>query len=169
MTTSVRTIPVRLGVFHYSGPRGRFGVFRPDGPIVELAPRPNPFRWKARGTLSARIVVGFNVGKKRKWKLSEVKKYFRRVREEQGRLVDATFLAQEGFYTHKATGDVVDERGVQILVINVEGLHQRTFTSEMRELSEKLAKRFQQEEVILDLMKSGVSKGVFGVYAPRRR
>jgi hypothetical protein len=150
------------------------GSFTPRGKLVcygDAQILANPRRWESADTYSARIVVGFrpkdappdfevrDVGAKE----DQLVNLVRRIRTKQVGDPGATFLAQRGLYRHSESGEVVDEPGMQILLINTTGETPRRFERQVEILAELIVEAFDQEEVIVEIQKNGVSQKVFGI------
>jgi hypothetical protein len=158
------TVPADTRAHSWRSPRGRRSSFRPNGKLHHVGPRLNPAAWSTRETWAARFFIGFNVGQETRWSLEHVVELVKRVRAAQGRSPDASFIAQVGTYTHSG-GDVVTEPGAQVILINTDGLEPEAFESEMVAMAEQIAKTFEQESVILEIQKNGVSQVTMGVEA----
>jgi len=184
-----RLIRANTRRFSWCDPKGNTGSFEPkgtlwisgDGENAE-ALAPNPRGWRSSKPLwSARILVGFNVGGKPKWKMDDVVKIVRSVRVEQVGNPGASFLYQKGLYSSEARiadpsdPRIVSEDGAQIVILNLEsfGTSAKAFEQQMVELAETLAEKLRQDEVILEMQRSGISKSTSGItpraQARRRR
>jgi hypothetical protein len=98
--------------------------------------------------------------------MDDVVAIVRRVRDEQVGSPDSTFLYQRGLYTSKKhKGAVEDEEGTQIIVLNLPefGAKHSEFRQQMLDLAEVLATELEQEEVIVEIQKGGISKETVGV------
>lgn len=154
---------------HWEAPHG-YGSFRPAGKKRYLGNpatfERNPRSWASEGdTFAARIFVGFHVGGEPRWELDDLVALVRREREAQGHTPDASFVAQKGIYQSRRTGEVVEEDGAQVIVIDMQGLSQGHFQGEMEELAEAIAAELEQEEVVLEIQKNGISVGTYGIVA----
>jgi hypoxanthine-guanine phosphoribosyltransferase len=67
-------------------------------------------------------------------------------------------------YTYQKTGEVVEEKGAQVIVLNLEGVPEAEFKKNMAELAETIAKKFHQEQVVVEIQKGGITRETFGVY-----
>lgn len=144
-------------------PRGRALV---EGSAKELDIKANPARWESDETYAARVIVGFNVHNEPRWSVDDVIPIVKRVRDRQHGKQGASFVLQRGIYQHKDDEKrIVEEEGVQILIIDVWSTPLRTFEKEMVELGEILADKLQQEEVIVEIQRNGVTVKTFGVVA----
>jgi len=154
------------------------GSFTPSGRLVCHGDRSiltNPRRWQSEAdTWSARIVVGFRpkdappsfriTEREAKHKEDLLVYLVRRTREAQVGDPGATFLTQRGLYRHVESGEVVDEPGMQVILINTaEGVTPKQFERQVEDLAELIATKFDQEEVIVEIQKNGVSQQVFGI------
>lgn len=162
------TVPADTRRFSWRSPHGGVGFFRPNGRMTLVGRGPeyaqNPTGWSSREPiLAARIFVGFNVGRRPKWHMNDVVRIVKRVRKDQVGSPDATFLYQRGLYTSKRDESVVDEKGAQIIILNLAGEPLGVFREQMIELGEEIATRLKQEEVIVELQRGGISKETIGI------
>lgn len=162
------TIPANVGRHHWRSPDGRtVGNFKPNGAVRSCGcghAVQNPAAWESdEAPLAARIFVGFNVGPRTVWNIEDLIRLVRRVREAQGHKADASFLAQRGIYTSSVDGSVVEEPGAQVILLDLEGSSQKDFQGEMVSLAEIIATELEQEAVILELQKGGLTLRTFGV------
>lgn len=167
------TVPADTRRFSWRSPSGKTGSFRPNGPMTLEGRRAdfaeNPTGWSSRAPIyAARIFVGFNVGPRPRWTMSDVVQIVKRVRKGQVGSPDATFLYQRGLYTSKEDRSVVDEKGAQIIILNLSGATVKEFRAQMIELGEEIAEKLRQEEVIVEIQKGGVSKETIGITPVRR-
>lgn len=145
------------------------GEFEPVGE-PKFAYRNNPYltpnSWSSNTPIwSARIFVGFNVGEHPRWKMADLIRLVKQVRREQKESVDSTFIYQRGVYTHE-DGTVVTEDGAQAIILNLdEGKGMKVFRDEMIELAETIRTQLEQETVILELQRGGVTKQTLGIDA----
>lgn len=141
--------------------------FRPKGKLMLIGGdslEENPERWAEEAPMwAARLFVGFNVGNRPVWTVDDLVKLVRSVRERQGRVADASFLIQKGIYTSQKTGEVVEEDGAQVIILNLAGVPKNEFRKEVIELAEVIAQVFEQELVIAELQEAGISKETIGV------
>lgn len=152
------------------------GSFTPKGKLEchgDKSVLENPRRWESETDIySARIIVGFrpqdappgfevrNVGQKENDLVALVKK----IRIAQVGDPGATFLEQRGLYRHVKSGEVVDEPGAQVIIFNTtKGVTPRQFERQVEILAEIIAEAFDQEEVIVEIQKNGISQKVFGI------
>jgi hypothetical protein len=146
--------------------------FRPHGPLylIDDAAAPSKRRsakedriedWGAGG-LAARIFVGLNVGDKPTYTIQQVVKATKEIRRQQGVLPDATFIAQKGLYT-EPSGSIVEESSVQIIIFDSEGSTIEAFGEKVVQLARGLRERFNQDSVIVELQRAGVSQDVMAV------
>jgi hypothetical protein len=167
-------INAHLGEVTHHLKSGRVRHFRPEGKIYavtdtgrrvaasEYRKKRNPIDRIGDGGYAARIFVGLNVGKETKWTIDDVIRIVVKTRKAQKRVPDASIIAQSGIYQDK-TGDLVVEPSVQIVIIDLAGTPKAAFLKEMKRLAELLRKQLQQETVILEIQKSGVSEDVYSV------
>lgn len=151
------------------------GSFAPSGKLEchgDASVLSNPRRWESEAdTWSARVIVGFRprdappdlkVDARQKEDL--LVRLVRQTREAQVGDPGATFLTQRGLYRHVESGEVVDEPGMQVILINTtEGVTPKQFERQVEDLAELVADKFDQEEVIVEIQKNGVSQQVFGI------
>jgi hypothetical protein len=119
----------------------------------------------------ARIFVGFSVmlpsGKiVHKYSMDDLAPIVRRIRKKQGRDQDSTYVYQRGVYTHAVDKKVVTEEGVQVFIIDMEGLEQKEFTEEIVDLCDIITTKLEQETVVVELQMGGVVKDTFVVMRP---
>jgi hypothetical protein len=162
------SIPADTRRFAWRGRSGDSGSFEPNGRLGLVGERPNLREnrtgWSSKTPIyAARIFVGFNVGPKARWTMDDVVRLVKKTRTKQVGSPDATFLYQRGLYTSKKDDSVVDERGAQIIILNLSGAPLRAFRTQMLDLAEELATKLRQEEVILELQRGGISKETIGV------
>ena len=152
------TIHGNLGPVVYR--KGNYAVgFIPRGSMYQSGRRTRAsgdYAVKGRGLLTGRIVVGFNVGAKTVWRLQDLVKAVRTIREAQGRTAGATFLAQRGIYQTAVKGKLVQEPGAQIIIQNIWDLAPKAaFIKDMRGIAKKLTVMLKQESVLLEVQKGG--------------
>lgn len=126
----------------------------------------NPPAWSSDEPLTAaRIFVGFNVGARPVWTIEDAIRIVRRVRKEQVGVPDSTFLYQRGLYTHKSSGETVEEDGTQIIFLNLPdfGVTKADFERQALDLAETLATELDQEEVIVEIQRGGMTEKTIGV------
>jgi len=158
-------IDANIGTAHWLAPT-HHGSFRPNGKLLVEGREAiaNPALWEGKGPVwAARLFVGFNVGKKPRWDVDDLVKVVKRVRKRQEQKPDASFVLQKGIYTSSKTGKTVDEKGAQVIVLNTTGASQKAFEKQMVELAEEIARSLKQEEVILEIQRSGLVKKTVGV------
>lgn len=140
----------------------RKGRFNPSGRIVTFGDetRLNPVHWQEDGekVMSARLMMGFNVGTVTRWSMADVVENVKRIRHRQGAVIDATFLAQQGMYTSSESGQETEEPGAQVIFINLSYYHVRDalFQIQMVELAEELCVKLEQESIILEIQRGGI-------------
>lgn len=173
-----------LKKFSWQSPDGKQrGTFRANSGGVKCAykagehlystTRKNPPSWRDKGpTYSATLYVGFSVytGKgaaKPTWTMSDLVKLVKKVRREQVTHPDATFLYQRGVYTHEKDKYVVTENGGQVILLNVPPVKRKfnEFRRHVIRLAEIIARKFQQESVIVAIEKDGILIETVGVVA----
>ena len=177
-----------MSVFHaatgrtdWHAPGSARGSFRPtervigvgDDPDV-LDARANPVRWRTRkSTWSARLIVGLSVGRKSKWKLDDVVRIVHELllpltAREPDEPLDtakpgASFLIGRGLYRHEKGNYDVTEDSIQVVLIDVWEWGQHSLRENAVFIAEELARRLQQEEVIVEIQRSGTVVEVIGV------
>jgi len=112
----------------------------------------------------ARFFVGLKVGRRVAYKISDVIAIVRRVRKRQGKVADATILAQKGIYEDRK-GELVVEPSAQVIIIDLSGEPKRDFVDDMKALGEELRRKLRQEAVILEIQQRGVVKDVYRITA----
>ncbi len=165
---AMRRYPCNIGPLHWSGPFG--GWFRPEGQLGVVNDDGRLFgldatrRWTSADTLSARIIVGFNVGDRPRWSIDDLIPLVQEIRMEQTGDPSASFLAQRGIYQHSdPRRGVVTEDSAQIIIIDTHGLSEGVFEEQMIELAGDIAERLKQEEVIVEIQRNGVTQRVHGI------
>lgn len=161
-------IPCDLRTAYWSGPCA--GSFRPKGEIRHVAvsalasPTLGAEAWRSTDTLSARLFVGFSVGGDPKYDLDDLIPIVREVRTKQAPDdPSATFLLQRGIYKYRRTGEIVEEDGAQVVIIDTLGTDPETFEKQMIELAEEIARRLEQELVVVEIQRRGVVQVTIGV------
>lgn len=132
--------------------------------------RENPTKWRSKGpTYAATLYVGFSVGDKPTWKMSDLVALVKQVRRRQVKHPDSTFLYQRGVYTHEKDGHVVTEDGGQVILLNVDPVTRKPheFREHVIRLAEIIAEKFKQETVIVAIEKDGALHETIGVIANR--
>lgn len=167
-------INANIGMAHWVASDGTVGRFRPTGEVLlvgdEAAYKRNNREWtdKSGELLAARFFVGFNVGLKPTWSMDDVVALVERTRRKQKAKPDSTFLAQRGLYTGDA-GELVDESGAQIIILNLSGLAAKAFTKQMEELADIIVHELKQERVIVEIQQAGVVKETFSWTPSKQR
>ena len=126
--------------------------FRPSGPLRRAGPIPNPKQRIEEIRYAARLLVGFNVGAKPRWRMSQLVAFVKKYRIERDEDPSATFFYTKGIY--RGSGGVVDEDGAQIVVLDFSGKPKR-FIKQMRKLGMAIVRKFKQEEVIVQIQRDG--------------
>lgn len=159
-------IPAYLGLATWSGPRP--GSFKPLGRLRVEPDRPTlgealgSVDWSSDETLSARLFVGFSVGSAPTYDLDDLIAVVRAARSKNGGDPAATFLAQRGIYRYRS-GEVVEEDGGQVIIIDTAGSPRATFENQMVALAEEIAREMKQELVVVEIQKNGVVQQTYGV------
>lgn len=150
----------------WSTPNG-WGSFHPRGQKrwTGESYRRNKKTWEAGAeTWSARLFVGFNVGGETVWDMADLIDTVRRKREGQTGDPSSSFVYQRGIYRHRS-GEVVEEPGAQVIIINTSGASPAEWEEQMVALGEAIADELDQEEVVVELQRNGIVQRVFGVSA----
>jgi hypothetical protein len=161
-------IPCNTRVCRWSYSKG-WGCFFPNGSLQlhgEASYLDNPRIWTGDPTVySARIIVGLKRRGRPQVKLDEIVRHVRKVRTHQVGDPSSTFLTQRGLYKHEESGKVVDEPGVQVILLNVPPAKVRVplFRTHVAELAESLARTFQQESVIVEIQRNGIVVQTYGM------
>lgn len=156
--------PFNHGPLHWNSPQGG-GWFHPQGGFfVDGATSFSGKAWTSSDTLAARIIVGFNVGDVPTWTLDDLTAIVREIRQQQAGDPSASFVMQRGIYQHRdASKRVVQEDGAQVFIIDTTGLAEAVFEDQMVWLAEQIAGRLQQETVILEIQRNGITQRVHGI------
>lgn len=147
----------------------RSARFNPKGEVTyygdfsQISRRTNPERWRSKDTLASRIFVGFNVQDAPTYGIDDLVELVGGLRREAGK-PNATFMAQKGIYQHHGDSrHIVQEDGAQIIIIDTWDTPVDVFTDEMISLAEEIATQMEQEEVIVEIQRNGISMEVIGV------
>ncbi len=161
------SFPANPGPATWGGPRP--GSFRPLGAPVYVPERASlgealeAVEWRSRETLAARLFVGFSVGSVPTYSLQDLIDIVREARErDTPDDPSASFIAQRGIYRYRA-GDVVEEDGGQVIVIDTQGLPPERFEAQVVGLAEEICRRMRQELVVVELQKNGLVVQTLGV------
>lgn len=150
-----RLAPFYTGPTQWTSPSGQ-NYWKPTGrPIVIEVVKENPYAWKQSEVWSVRLFVGLSVGAVPTWSLDDVVKYVAKHWQKP-----ASFLLQRGIWGKPP--DLIVEDSVQVLIVNT-GVDLQEFKNNMEVLAEQIAKDFEQEEVVLELQKNGVSVALGGI------
>jgi len=153
--------PANLGATHFPG-----GGFHPKGSVYKHGDgraELGAIKFRSQEAIAARIFVGFNVGGTPCWTIENLIDLVMRMRLLQGANPSATLLAQKGIYQH-TTGSrqVVIEDGAQVIIF-MGGTSLAAFTDEMIALATEIASVLQQELVIVEIQRNGVTQETIGV------
>jgi hypothetical protein len=160
--------PCNPGSLTWSSPGGGCS-FRPQGRlhVIDDAGALSGLRgkaWTSEDTLAARLIVGFNVGASPVYSIEDLIPIVRAVRTKQTGDPSASFILQKGIYQHRdPSKGVVQEDSAQVLIIDMAGLGEAAFENQMVELAEIIARQMQQEIVIVEIQKNGITQRVHGV------
>lgn len=160
--------PFNPGIFYWTPPKPyASGSFRPNGRFTKHGDIGewvgNPSNWESDEIIVGRLIVGFSVGQVPTYSGEDLIAIVERVRTAQSGDPSASFVAQRGIYQSRKTGEVVVEDGAQVFIINTHGLALEAFIDQMVELAETVARELQQEEVILEIQRNGLSLKTIGV------
>lgn len=163
----MKAIPANTRAHHWKTPEGS-GSFRPNGPktLAGRRTKANPELWSTdEPVYAARLFVGFNVGGAPQWSMDDLVTLVERLRRDQGRRPDSSFLAQRGIYTSdRPDGGTVTENGAQIVIINApDPASPEIFQREMINLAEDIARELEQEAVVLEIQKDGMTQKTYGI------
>lgn len=158
--------PLPRGVYPIDTRRFRCAAFtfEPKGPVKLIGTRAqNPVVEEFGAADAGRLFVGLNVGGKPRWKVEDVMRITKRVRERQGADPDSSFLAQRGYFT--SAGKTINEKSVQIIILDFAARKTggRTFKTEMIELAEELARKLKQETIYVEIQRNGIPERVLRV------
>lgn len=158
-------LPVDLRAAVWARPNG-WGMFQPNGRrrFYGTDFRKNPKRWESGSDVwAARLFVGFRsaVDHDVIYAMDDLVPIVRDARIEQTGDPSSSFLSQHGLYRHD-DGTLVEEPGAQVILINV-GEAPDKFEQHMIELAEAIASELDQEEVVVELQRGGITQRVFGV------
>lgn len=163
--------PAHLGETDHVFKDGRRRTWRPHGAVsfhVDPATgyaserQRNPIEAIGTGdNLAARFFVGLNVGQTTRWTPKDVADVVWAVRKEQGQNGSTTILSQLGIY--ESHGQKVEEPSVQVIVLDLTNTPEKKFVDEMAEVGETLARRLEQQEVILEIQKRGIVQRIYTV------
>jgi hypothetical protein len=122
--------------------------------------------WTSEDTLAARLIVGFSVGNAPTWTVDDLIPIVRAVRTKQSGDPSASFIMQKGIYQHRDPHrGVVVEDGAQVLIINMSDATPEEFEDQIIELAEVIAKKLDQETIIVEIQRNGITQRVHGVEA----
>lgn len=150
----------------WSHPNG-WGEFRPNGRKTFHGNKDH-FTRNARGwsagneTWAARLFVGFKVGDVVMYEMKDLIEIVRVVREEQTGDPSSSFVSQHGIYVHDS-GEVIEEPGAQVVIIKGHKTKPATFKKDVEDLAEVIAISLEQEEVVLEIQKNGITQDTFGI------
>ena len=171
MRTPTIAIPADTRTFHWSAPDGSTGRFKPNGPLLVSGYLANREVWQERAPVwAARLFVGFNVANRPAWTIDDLVPVVRHARLRQVKDADASFLLQRGLYTHTKAGRrraTIEEEGAQVIVLNLPEFKTspRRFRRQMVALATAIARKLQQESVIIELQQGGIMRETIGVNA----
>src|ERR1039458_1038395 len=101
--------------------RQRVARFVPHGrPAYYGAPARGDAEIPIKGVaaLEAAIVVGFNVGGKPRWHLSDAVRVVLAAKRAAGLSAGSTFLSQRGYYQPDVRHKAIGEKGVRVILLN---------------------------------------------------
>jgi hypothetical protein len=96
--------------------------------------------------------------------MEEVIALVEELRERQAHDPGATFIPQKGVYKH-AGGAVIEEDSIRVIILNLDPDEEprQQFKEHLFDVASALAKRLNQELVILEFQQAGVTDRVWGV------
>jgi hypothetical protein len=94
--------------------------------------------------------------------MEEVITLVEELREHQAHEPGATFIPQKGVYK-RAGGAVIEEDSIRVIVLNLGKESRQAFKEHMFDVASALAKRLNQDMVILEFQQAGVTEHVWGV------
>jgi len=173
MTRTTIDLPVDLRQARWRAPDGKRGGFVPNGKLITTKDcaflKPNWSSLAVDSSMwSARIFVGFNVGHEPKYGMADLIRVVRKALRDAGEAEDASFVYQQGVYTHDDGTGVVQEQGAQVILLNIAGVPARTFQKEMVRLANVILDELEQESVIVQIQKDGQIKNTIGVTETER-
>jgi len=122
-----------------------------------------------KDTWSARLIVGLSVNKKSTYEIEDVIACTRAYMKEKGFPEDSSFIAQHGVFTHAHSKAVVQEKSVQIFIINAgDWSGEEDFKQFAEDLAEHLIVKFKQEMIIVEIQNNGVVKVTWLVVSKAR-
>jgi hypothetical protein len=151
---------------------GKRMSWNPKGPLIVIfAPAARSGRGASEdrvenwgeGGLTARLFVGLSVGQQPTYNINDIVTETRNFRLARKQPADASFIAQKGIYTNAATGSQVTENSVQIIIFAAPGVTMPQLREQMEELGKHLRRKFDQDQVIIELQDRGVVQQIFAV------
>lgn len=149
---------------------GEFGVFMkgltatwtPSGEVHEIGEQTNPYEsWG--DAIAARLFVGLNVKDVPTYDIDEVVGIVKAWREEKGKDPSGSFIAQKGIFKSKISGKTTTENSVQVVIFPENNETIEDLKADMIAMGEHICRRLQQELVILEIQKNGVTHSVGGI------
>lgn len=130
--------------------------FNPCGKlyIVGRGLRSNPFFEKGR--LSARIIVGFNVGDTPTYDLDDLMAITLETMRELKQPEGASFLAQKGRFGGPPGGPPVSEEGGQVIIIDFNDRSTSQFTNDITTLADVVRQKMGQYSVLVEIQDYGI-------------
>jgi hypothetical protein len=157
MTTRLR-VPVNTGNFFFEK-----GAFYPDNQGILVGDNPITRESYGTGAYAGLIIIGLSGQDGEKFKLEDMVSIVGDIRMEQAGDPGASFIAQKGLFKHKITGKRVEEDSVRIIILNLTGESDEEFKENILSLADELAERFNQEAVIVEFQRKGVTEEVTGI------
>lgn len=74
----------------------------------------------------------------------------------------STFILQRGLFRHR-TGEIIDEESVRIIILHLTDETSDEFREHLLKLAETMCEKFNQDELIVEFQKGGVTEDVVGV------
>ena len=156
---------IRQFVYHTPDRESVFTPIGIDAPKRGRKRNPPLERWSADSTLSALLIVGFNVGLQPYWKLEDLVTLVRDKRVKDGH-PSVSFVSQRGVYQHESidgNGPIVTEDGAQVMIICDYSDDVAAFTKEMTDLGAYIAMKMKQESVIVVIQHNGETLATYGM------
>lgn len=141
-------------------PNGTFRV-RPvvANPVDWSDPKPHLLQW-------GRVIVGFNVGREPTWNIDDIEREWHEFAKARNFPRDVTIVPQRGAFTDEDTGDVIQENGATLTVLNIQGkVESAHFSNTMMKFGEHLAEVFRQKSVIVQLGRGSRTYVTYGMRA----
>lgn len=132
---------------------------------VQPSATPNPIAWTGdNNTQFGRVIVGFNVGRRPTWNIDDLEREWHEFAQERNFPRGVTIVPQRGAFVDDETGDVIQEDGATLTVLNImDKVPRGTFAKFMQRFGEHLAEAFRQKEVIVQIGTGSTATDTWGV------